>query len=177
MPSETGSYSKKIYIFILIGAALLICFDQFIKYLAVIYLKDSPSVVLINGVLELRYLENAGAAFGILQNKQIIFTVITLLFLAFSVFFIIRLPKTKKYMPLLVALVFLCSGALGNFYDRLVNKYVVDFIYFSIIDFPIFNVADIYVTLSVIAIVIMVLFKYKDKDFEFLKKKKDDPDD
>ena len=177
MSAETKQYSGKIYIWILIGAVLLVCFDQFIKYLAVIHLKGGPSVVLIPGVLELRYLENAGAAFGILQNKQIIFTIITIVFIAFAVFFIVRLPKTKKYLPLLTALVFLCSGALGNFFDRLVNKYVVDFIYFSIIDFPIFNVADIYVTLSVIAIVIMVLFKYKDSDFDFLKKKKEESDD
>ena len=66
----------------------------------------------------------------------------------------------------------LFSGALGNFIDRLVHKYVVDFIYFSIIDFPVFNVADIYVTLSVITFVVLLLFKYKDNDFDFLKRKK-----
>ena len=176
MSSAEKKYSNKIYIWLLIGAAVLVCFDQFIKYLAVIYLKGSPSLVLIPGVLELQYLENAGAAWGMLQGKQFIFTIITVLFMIFAVIFVIKLPKTRKFLPLLIALVVLCSGAIGNFCDRLVNKYVVDFIYFSIIDFPIFNVADIYVTLSVIAIIIMVLFKYKDNDFDFLKKKKDKAD-
>ena len=172
MSSAEKKYSNRIYIWLLIGAAVLVLFDQLIKHLAVIYLKGSPSFVLIPGVLELQYLENAGAAWGILQGKQFIFTIITVVFMIFAIIFIVKLPKTRKFLPLLIALIVLCSGALGNFYDRLVHKYVVDFIYFSIIDFPIFNVADIYVTLSVIAIIIMVLFRYKDNDFDFLKKKK-----
>jgi len=98
----------------------------------------------------------------------VFFTVITIAFIAVSVYIIVRVPKNRFFLPLIICFTFLFSGAIGNFIDRTANKYVVDFIYFSIIDFPIFNVADIYVTLSVIAIFAMILFRYKDKDMEFL---------
>lgn len=172
MTQENNSqikYGKIIYLWLAVCSAALILFDQLMKHQAIVHLKDKPAIVLIKNVLELQYLENHGAAFGILQNKQFIFTIITILFIVISFYVILRIPKTKYYLPLITALVFLFSGAIGNFIDRTVNKYVVDFIYFSIIDFPIFNVADIYVSLSVIAILIMVLFRYKDKDFQFLK--------
>ena len=72
------------------------------------------------------------------------------------------------YIKLHVALVFITSGAIGNLIDRVRLDYVVDFIYFSLINFPIFNVADIYVTLSTIYLVILLLFVYKESDLEFL---------
>ena len=61
---------------------------------------------------------------------------------------------------------------MGNLIDRIFLHYVRDFLYFVLIDFPIFNVADIYVTLSAVALIIMILFVYSDDDFAFLKKKK-----
>lgn len=71
------------------------------------------------------------------------------------------------------SLFFLTSGALGNLIDRIRLKYVIDFIYFSLIDFPVFNVADIYVTVSMIVLLLLVLFYYKDEDdFAFLSPKK-----
>lgn len=166
---KNNTYSNKIYLWLIILAAALIAFDQLMKYAAVQRLKDQPPFVLINGVLELRYLENRGAAFGMLQNQQIFFSIITIIFIALSVYVAVKIPKNKYYLPALIAVVFLFSGAVGNFIDRTANHYVVDFIYFSIINFPIFNVADIYVTLSMISIVLMLLFKYKDGDLFFLK--------
>ena len=68
--------------------------------------------------------------------------------------------------------VLLTAGALGNFIDRITQGYVVDFFYFSLIDFPIFNVADIYVVVSFIALIICILFIYKDEEFSFLQFKK-----
>ena len=65
----------------------------------------------------------------------------------------------------------LIAGALGNFYDRLVQQYVVDFIYFCLIDFPIFNLADIYVTCSLIIFLFFFFFFYKEEDFQFLGRK------
>ena len=62
----------------------------------------------------------------------------------------------------------LTAGALGNFIDRLRLGYVVDFFYFSLINFPVFNVADIFVVISFIGIAVSILFIYKDDEFEFL---------
>ena len=65
------------------------------------------------------------------------------------------------------------AGGIGNLIDRVRLNYVVDFIYFSLIDFPVFNVADIYVTVSMFLLLILVLFYYKDEDFQFLKWKRE----
>ena len=64
------------------------------------------------------------------------------------------------------------SGAIGNFIDRASQNYVVDFISAVFIDFPVFNVADIYVVCSMILIAILVTFYYKDEDFSFLSLKR-----
>ncbi len=151
-----------------LGFCGLVFLDQFTKYLASSGLKGRPPVVLIPDVLELQYLENRGAAFGSLQGMQGVFWVLTLAFLAAAVYFYIRIPKTRHYLPLTACCVVLAAGALGNFIDRVANQYVIDFIYFSVIDFPIFNVADIYITLSFIAILLLVFFYYKEGDFQFL---------
>lgn len=156
----------------LAGILLLTFIDQWTKYLAVLHLKNQESIVLIPGVLQLQYLENHGAAFGILQGQQWIFFLMTIVYLVAAVWIYLRIPKTKKYFPLHMIAVVLTAGALGNFIDRISQGYVVDFFYFSLIDFPIFNVADIYVVLSFIGLAICILFVYKDEDFAFLNLKK-----
>lgn len=72
-----------------------------------------------------------------------------------------------------IVLVFLSAGAIGNLIDRSVNKYVVDFLYFELIDFPIFNLADCYVTGAAAFLIILCLFYYKDEDFAFLNRKEE----
>ena len=154
----------------LVALVVLIGLDQLTKYLAVLFLKGKDAVILIPGVLQLQYLENRGAAFGMLQNKQWFFGILTALFLVVAVWVYRKVPKTKRYLPLIASGIVLVAGAIGNFIDRIINQYVVDFIYFSLIDFPIFNVADICVTLSVIALLILIFFHYKEEDFKFFKK-------
>lgn len=74
-------------------------------------------------------------------------------------------------MPLILIAFFMLAGALGNFIDRVFRGFVVDFIYISLIDFPVFNLADIYVVCSGILLVLAVCLKYKDEDFDFLSRK------
>ena len=152
-------------------AALLIAIDQFTKYLAQKYLMDGP-IVIWDGVFELHYLENRGAAFGILQGQKVIFLICTVLILAVLAFYYNRMPLEKKYQPLRVVGVLLGAGAVGNLIDRMVQSYVVDFLYFKLIDFPIFNVADCYVTAGAILLAILILFVYKDEELGFLSLKK-----
>ncbi len=156
----------------LIIVAALIIIDQFTKQLAVATLKDKPAFTIIQGVFELNYLENRGAAFGMLQNQKILFIIIGLVMLLLVSVILYKLPSDKKFIPFEISLLLIASGAVGNMIDRISNNYVVDFFYFKLINFPIFNVADIYVTVSCIVIVILVLFVYKDADFDFLKLKK-----
>lgn len=163
---------KKRKIIILIVDLVMMVFltflDQLTKYSAVRYLKGQPSVPILKDILVLQYLENKGAAFGMLQNQKIFFIFIEVLILFVIAFVLFRMPSDKKYTLMHVILVFVAGGAVGNMIDRVVQDYVVDFIYFVLIDFPIFNVADIYVTFATAVFVIAVLFYYKEEDFAFL---------
>lgn len=161
------------YIVALACLAAAVLLDQLAKYLAAAYLKGKPSKVLIDGVFELQYLENRGAAFGMMQNMQYIFVTGAVVICAVIVYLYIRIPHTARYFPLRVCAVLLCAGAVGNMIDRIRLNYVVDFLYFSLIDFPIFNVADCYVVVSCIVFALLMLFYYREEDdFKFLTRKK-----
>ncbi len=129
---------------------IAIALDRYTKLLAKTHLKDKNPIVIIDKVLELIYTENRGAAFGIMQEKQGFFLIITIVVMLAILYVILRLPSDVRYKPLLIALSFVFAGAVGNLIDRITNSYVIDFIYFMPINFPVFNVADIYVTLSAI---------------------------
>lgn len=158
---------KMLLIFLLVFAALLAA-DQYTKHLAILYLKGKDSIKLIDGVLELHYVANAGAAWGMLEGKKYFLLIMGVLILAALLFCLFKIPDHKKYNVLYYVAGATISGAAGNMIDRLRYGYVVDFIYFSLIDFPVFNFADICITLSVIALAILVLFVYKEEDFAFL---------
>ena len=154
------------------GIILLIVADQAAKYWAVSKLKGTSGMTLITGVLELQYLENRGMAFGMLQGKIPLLIALCLLFFCVFLYIYIKIPKTRYYLPLICTALVLAAGAVGNLIDRVFRGYVIDFIYFSLIDFPVFNVADIYVVCSGIFLVFCVCFKYKDEnDFRFLNRK------
>lgn len=159
---------KKLFLFFFIEFILLLVLDQITKYLAILHLKGANSIELIKGALELHYLENRGAAFGVLQNQKIFILFVGIIFLILLTFCLIKLPDHKKYNCLYYIAGAMVAGAIGNMIDRIRFDFVVDFIYFSLIDFPIFNVADIYITLSIIILAIIVLFVYKEEDFAFL---------
>ncbi len=151
-------------IFIAVLTLLLIGLDQFSKALAVRYLMGSDPLVLWDGVFELRYLENRGAAFGLLQGQRTFFLVIGIVVFIVVLFLFRYLSPERRYWPLRLIAVFILAGAWGNMIDRIRNGYVVDFFYFKLIDFPIFNVADIYVTVGTAVLILLVLFYYKDED-------------
>lgn len=160
---------KKRYIHYLtaaITAILLVVLDQTTKYLAVIHLKDQPPYVILQNIFQLEYLENRGAAFGLFQDKRIFFYLSVILISVIVVWFYSRVPMDRKYMPLRICAVLLIAGAYGNFIDRVRLNYVIDFFYFKLIDFPIFNVADIYVTVSAFLIILLIFFYYKEDDLE-----------
>ena len=156
---------KKVILLIVdfVLAVLLIAADQISKYFAVLKLKNQPPYSVVDGVFELHYLENRGAAFGMLQGQKFFFIFIAAVILCTIVYVLWKAPYQKMYIKLHITLVFIASGAVGNLIDRVRYDYVVDFLYFSLINFPVFNVADIYVTLAV-----LLIFVYKESDLEFL---------
>ena len=155
-----------------IAAAVLVGIDQLTKYLAVQYVKPVGSIPVIDGFFQLTYVENRGAAFGIMQNKQWFFLIITLAVLAGLIWISGKIPEERHFTPLKICLYFVGAGAVGNMIDRIFRKYVVDFVYFSLINFPVFNVADIYVTVAAVMLVILILFFYQEEDFDRIFPKK-----
>ena len=154
------------YIFALIGIIAGVILDQATKFLAIEHLKNQDPFILIQNIFQLEYLENSGAAFGIMQNQRVFFLISVVVITIFVIIFYSRVPMEKKFLPLRICAVLIMAGAYGNCIDRIRYGYVVDFFYFKLIDFPIFNVADIYVTVSVAAVIILLFFYYKEEDLD-----------
>lgn len=152
---------------------VLLWLDQFTKNLAVQFLKGKDPFVIWDGVFELHYLENHGAAFGMLQGQQLFFLVIGVIVFAAVLYLLRYMSENEKFWPLRLIAVCILAGAWGNMIDRIRYSYVVDFFYFKLIDFPIFNVADIYVSVGTAVLIVLVLFYYKDEDLNHLLKKKE----
>lgn len=160
------------YIKPLVFAIILIVLDQLTKVWAVATLAGNEGIKLIPGVFRLLYLENRGSAFGMMQGRQTFFFIFTVIVLIGLVFIYPRIPDVKRMIPLKIVAVLIFAGAIGNFIDRIRQSYVVDFFYFELIDFPIFNVADIYVTCSAFILMVLILFYYKEDELDFIGFKK-----
>ncbi len=132
-------------LFWLMITALTVVIDQLTKFLAVKFLKPVDTVPLIEGVLHLTYLENRGAAFGMLKDHRWVFMVTSTVAVIAVLAFMMAGYK-KYYNPLLfTGLSFIAGGGIGNMIDRVANGFVVDFIDFRLINFAIFNGADSFV--------------------------------
>ena len=170
---------KKISIPI-IGILLFVFVDQLTKILSFNNLYGGKDKIIIDGILRFHYLENRGAAFGIMQGGRWIFLILTILFTFVLTYEYFKIPKDKKYNFYRLMTIFLVSGAIGNAIDRVLFGYVKDFIYFELINFPIFYIADCYVTVSLFLLIIYALLPQRNKEdyvffngiFEFFDKKK-----
>lgn len=160
-----GSYLPAIISFI-----LLLSIDQATKYWVTRSMELHASIPVIKGVFEIHYIQNPGAAWGILANKQILFYVITVIAMAVGIWFYIRCKQSGSFRDLRVLVILILAGAAGNFVDRLRFRYVIDFLYFKLIDFPVFNIADCYATIGFFLLTVLILFKYKEEDFEHFRK-------
>lgn len=151
----------------------LVVLDQWTKVLAVKGLKGQDAFVIWDGVFELRYLENRGAAFGMMQGQQTFFLIIGVVVFAAVVYLFMHMSKEPIFWPIRLIAVCILAGAWGNMIDRVRLSYVVDFFYFKLIDFPIFNVADIYVSVGTAVLAVLIIFYYKDEDLERMLPKKE----
>ncbi len=163
---QSANSRIKNYIIAIVVVVISVLFDQWTKLLAIKNLKDSAPFVIWEGVFKLQYLENRGAAFGMFQNKQFFFVICAIVIFVIAVYFYLKVPMTNRFLPLRLCAIFVCAGGLGNLIDRLLYNYVVDFFYFELINFPIFNVADIYVTLSAFALAFLIMLYYKEDELE-----------
>ena len=159
---------KKSYLFLLLGVLGIVLIDQLTKLLVTNNMELNESIPWITDVFELRYIRNTGMAWGMFNDKTWLLTVISLLMMAALLYVYHNITEGRYYRLLRILIICIIGGAVGNLIDRVRLGYVVDFLYFKLIDFPVFNVADIFVTVSVILLVILMIFKYKWKDLDVL---------
>lgn len=159
---------KKKYFILTLGVLLIVLFDQLTKIIVVNNLALGESKPVIEGVFEFQYLENTGMAWGMLSNQTWLLAIFSIVLMAGLIYVYHNIIGSRYYLPLRILIGCIIGGAIGNLIDRIRLGYVVDFLYFKLINFPIFNVADIFVTVSVILILILLIFKYKWKDLDVL---------
>lgn len=147
---------KKIGAFFVV-IVLVIC-DQLTKSWAEVVLKNGQDIRLWPNVFHLTYVENRGAAFGMLEGKQAFFIIMTVTVLIAILWYWRKIPHNKWGIVMKVALILIISGAIGNLIDRVWLNYVRDFFYFILIDFPVFNMADVWVVVGVILLFPVLLF-------------------
>ena len=149
-------------IYSLISIVLLVGLDRFSKILAVKYLSGGTPVTVIPHILGLRYTENTGAAFSMLSKNTDFLIIITIVSMAFLVYLIF----IKKYGTVIerALMTVVLAGGIGNLIDRIVSGYVVDYFEFMFINFAVFNVADIYITVGITLYLVYALCEeYKNK--------------
>lgn len=167
---------KKVFYFV--SFLILVLIDQGTKLVAMQNLKGKEAFQLIPKVLHFTYHENDGAVWGILSGRVNFITIFScFLFILILVIFLF-IPNEKRYFPIKFIFMFVLAGGIGNVIDRIHYGFVVDFIYFVPIDFPVFNIADCYLTVSAFLLFILAIFYYKEEDLEamfplILKKKKE----
>ncbi len=135
--------------------AILAGADQITKYLAERFLMPAQNVDLIPNMLSLTYVENKGAAFGILQNARWFFVIVTLLAVGALVLYALKARPQSKLFKWSATLI--CGGAVGNLIDRIAYGYVIDMIRVHFFDFPVFNFADCCVVSGAVLFCIFVL--------------------
>ena len=154
---KTNKFNYLIYLFIVVS---LVSLDQYTKSIILNYFELYESKTIIDSFFSLTYVQNFGAGFSIMQNARTTFLIITpICLVGFTYLFIKSNDKLSK-----TALLLMISGTIGNFIDRIVRIYVVDFLDFIIFgwDFPIFNVADIFLTIGVCLYIIALIKEEKD---------------
>lgn len=177
------------YIEIVIFTIVLVFFDQFTKLQVINKLDRVNGKEFINGFLNFRYVENKGVAFGLFAGKIKIITLfaIVITLIIFLLIHIIensiinintnktsvnKIKFTRKFTFLQFLLSSIIAGAIGNIIDRVKYGYVVDFLNFEFIDFPVFNIADCYVTVSAFILLFTLMFFIKEEELELVKFRK-----
>lgn len=142
-----------IYAIVLI---LLVVGDQTLKLYVVNNIATLHFQEVIPGILSLTHITNTGAAWSMLEGKMIFFYIVTIIAIIILSYLFIKAPKNSYTYRF--SLIFLLAGTVGNAIDRFTQHYVIDMFSFDFVNFPIFNLADTYITVGVILIIISLIF-------------------
>lgn len=140
----------------LLIAVLLAVADQILKYLVIENIALTDTIEAVPGLFNLIYVKNTGAAFSILSGKTIFLSFVSIAVCIFVICYLIKnKPKNKLF---LISLGMILGGAAGNMIDRVFRHFVVDYIELIFIKFPVFNLADIGITVGAVLLMIYVIF-------------------
>lgn len=156
----------RIFILPILVIGFLTALDQLTKFIIISNFELYESKPVIENIFAITYIRNTGVAWGMFKGKRIIFLILTIIALLFSFRIYYNVYDKRKYIPIRICIVLLISGALGNMIDRIRLGYVVDFLNFELINFPVFNVADIMVVISIFLLFILIIFKYSSEEFD-----------
>lgn len=145
----------KKYLIVFSTAFIIVLIDQLTKFLVRVNFQLNESAALITNIFHLTYIHNFGAGFGILQQQKWILVFISLVVVGVILYYLDRIKEKEKLLQFLVG--FILGGTIGNLIDRLFFGYVIDFLDFQI--WPIFNIADSFVTIGVIGLIIYLWSK------------------
>ncbi len=123
----------------------------------------APDIIVWKGVFRFTPVENTGASFGVFQGKTDILTIISIITVVLMTLILIFAIKNRNGW-FRSALILLIAGGLGNIIDRLALGYVRDWLYFELIDFAVFNLADTGLCVGCALLIIYVIFFYKPED-------------
>jgi len=135
--------------------AAIVAADQVVKHMIASGMTPGESVPVIDGILNISYIRNTGAAFSAFSSHTWMLIVITSVLMAVGLVYVTRHRKDRNRM-LMTALAVIIGGGAGNLIDRIVNGYVVDFI--QVGAWPVFNIADISVCTGCGLLCIYIIF-------------------
>lgn len=141
--------------FYLILFLLILVADQYTKLAIQSDMFLGQSIPLIHGVFHLTYIQNTGGAFGIMRNSANLFIVISVIVIAFIIYFLLKEENRDAFIQVIFALIL--GGAVSNLIDRIRLGYVVDFLDFMV--WPVFNIADAAISIGMVMLLIRIIFK------------------
>ncbi len=143
------------------GIFIIAILDQAAKFFAAGLLQRVETFPLIENVFHLTYVENRGAGWGMFSDHTWLLTVLTVVVIVALVgYMVAKKPENRTF---LTAMTFLTGGAVGNVIDRIRQGFVIDFFDFTLINFPVFNIADCFITVGVVILAIYIIF-FSDKE-------------
>lgn len=157
--------NKKNLSVIMLGI-LIVIIDRITKLLLI-----NKEITIIPNLLNFTYIENNGVAFGIASNNTILIVLLNVIILAIIIKFLKEKFSKTNYI-IILSLIMILAGGVGNLIDRIAMGYVIDFIDINILDFPVFNIADISITVGVIMIMIILISSLFEKENNIEKVKK-----
>lgn len=149
-----------IYFLFFLSVILLICINALGSYYFGKLLSDGLVISIIPKILNLKYVENTGAAFGILSSKPLLITIFNILILLTLTIYVLIKIKDFYKSRYFFSIILIISGGFGNIIDRMINGYVTDYFEFAFISFPVFNFADIFITVGAFLLIVKLLIDF-----------------